>query len=244
MSLNPDEQERYSRNIRIPGIGTAGQERLRGARALVVGAGGLGSPVIAYLAAAGVGHLTIADGDVVEPSNLQRQVIHRTRDLGVAKTESAARFAADLNGGVRVRTHGLVTGANVEALAAEHDVVLECSDNFATKFLLDDACAAAGTPLVWGTIVGLTCQVTVFGPRPGGGRPVRLRDIWPEPPEPGTTPNSNEAGVLGAAVGHAGSLMATEAIKILTGVGEPLLGRLLVADLAAGTWDTVTIGET
>ena len=242
MALSADERARYDRNIRIPGLGVDGQQRLRAARVLVVGAGGLGSPVIAYLAAAGVGTLTIADGDAVELSNLQRQVIHRTEDVGQNKAESARRFVAALNPAVRVHTHGWVTKEDAEALAARHDVVLECSDTFATKFLLADACDAARVPLVWGTIVGHTLQVTVFHPGTDGRPAVRLRDVYPAPPAPGTTPTAHDVGVLGGAVGHAGGVMATEAVKLLTGVGEPLVGRLLVADLAAGRWDVVRIG--
>ena len=237
--MDAGERARYDRNIRVPGIGLAGQERLRAARVLVVGAGGLGSPVITYLAAAGVGSLTIADGDVLEPTNLQRQVIHRTEDLGAEKAASAQRFVAALNPGVEVRTHGWVTPQNVAELVAGHDLVLACSDNFRAKFLLADACAEAGVPLVWGTIVELTLQVTVFDPARGGGH---LRDLFPEPPADDTTPSSLQVGVLGAAVGHAGGLMASEAIKILAGFGQPLLGRLLVADLAAGRWDVIPIG--
>lgn len=237
--MDASELSRYDRNIRIPGIGQAGQERLRAARVLVVGAGGLGSPVITYLAAAGVGSLTIADGDVLEPTNLQRQVIHRTEDLGQEKATSAKRFVNSLNPGVEVTTHGWVTPENVADLLARHDLVLECTDNFRAKFLLADACAQAATPLVWGTIVGLTLQVTVFDPARGGGH---LRDLYPEPPAEGATPSALQVGVLGAAVGHAGGLMATEAIKIVAGFGEPLIGRLLVADLAAGRWDVIEIG--
>lgn len=245
MALTDSERARYDRNILIPGLGTAGQERLGAARVLVVGAGGLGSPVLTYLAAAGVGNLTIADGDVVELSNLQRQVIHRTADLGTAKTASATRAVRDLNPDVRVRPLGLLVGGDMDEAVMGHDVVLDCTDNFAAKFATADACAAAGIPLVWGSIVSMTYQVTVLWSRPPAPfAPVTLRDIHPEPPPPGATDGAAQVGVLGAAVGQAGSVMATEAIKLITGVGEPLLGRLLIGDARAGRWDVIEVGRT
>ena len=239
--LRGDQVQRYLRTRLIPGVDDAGQERLLASSVLVVGAGGLGSPVLLYLAAAGVGHITIADTDDVDVTNLQRQIVHSRASVGTLKTTSAARRITAINPDVKVRERGFLTPADVEEEAAAHDLVIECSDTFDTKFMVADACAATGTPLVWGTIVALTYQVGAFWSAPPDGvRSTRLRDIYPAPPPAGTTPTSFQVGVLGAACGQAGSAMATEAIKLLAGFGDPLLGRILIADAAAGRYDTLT----
>nr|NLD40578.1 HesA/MoeB/ThiF family protein [Actinomycetales bacterium] len=242
--LSADQRERYDRNILVPGIGEEGQERLLAARVLVVGAGGLGTPVILYLTAAGVGHLAVADADVVEATNLQRQVIHGIADVGIEKTVSAERAIRGLNADVQVERLGWITPENAEEIFSSYDLVLECSDNFDAKFTVADACAATGVPLVWGTIVSMTYQVTVLHSRPARGRPaVTLRDIHPVQPASGTTDGAPQVGVLGAAVGQAGSVMATEAVKVITGIGEPLLGRLLIGDARAAAWDVIPVGR-
>ena len=243
-NLTPDQRERYDRNILVPGIGEDGQRRLLDSRVLVVGAGGLGTPVILYLTGAGVGHIAVADADVVEATNLQRQVIHRIEDVGTEKTASAERAIRDLNADVEVARLGWITQENAEGIVAGYDLVLECSDNFDAKFTVADACASAGIPLVWGTIVSMTYQVTVLHSRPPEGYPaVTLRDIHPVQPGAGTTDGAPQIGVLGAAVGQAGSVMATEAVKWLTGIGRPLLGRLLIGDPRAGEWDVIEVGR-
>jgi len=238
--LDDDQRERYARNLLLPGFGEEAQSRLLEAKVLVVGAGGLGSPVLLYLAAAGVGHLGVADGDAVEAANLQRQVIHSRGSVGTPKTASAAARLRDLQPDVRVIEHGRVTPAGAADLFARHDVVVDCTDTFASKYLVADACAAVGVPLVWGTIVGMSFQVSVFWTAAPAPHPaVSLRDLHPLPPPAGATPSSLDVGVLGAACGQAGSVMAAEAIKLITGVGTPLLGRVLVADAGAGRWDVL-----
>lgn len=237
---SPAQLARYHRTCLVPGIGTEGQSRLLAAKVLVVGAGGLGSPVLLYLAAAGIGHITIADADAVDESNLQRQIIHNRAAVGTAKTASAAQRIRELNADVQVAEHGWLDETNVASVVAEHDLVVECSDTFQTKFLLADAAEACGVPLVWGSIVAMTFQVGSFwskapAPYPATG----LRDLYPNEPPAGTTPTSFEVGVLGAVCGQAGGVMASEAIKLITGAGEPLLGRILIADAAAGRWNTV-----
>lgn len=238
MMLSAAQRDRYDRNLRA--LGEDAQARLLASRVLVVGAGGLGSPVLLYLAAAGVGALGIADPDPLELSNLQRQVIHGTPDLGVVKAESARARLAALNPDVTVTTHPRLTPANASGLLRGWDVVVDATDNFPAKYLIADTCAALGTPHVWGTLVGLAFQVAVFWTRPPAPLPaVTLRDLHPAPPAPGETPTSLDVGVLGAVCGQAGSVMAAETIKVLTGVGEPLLGRVLVGDAAAARWDVL-----
>lgn len=242
MALTAQQRTRYDRNILIPGFGVEGQQKLASARVLVIGAGGLGSPVLLYLAAAGVGHFGIADSDVVEETNLQRQVIHRQADVGASKTESAARAARELNPDAQITRLEKLEGQALAAAVADYDLVLDCTDNFAAKFGIADACAAAGVPLVWGTVVSMTFQVTVLWSRPPAPyAPITLRDIHPEPPPPGAVDGASEIGVLGAAVGQAGSVMATEAIKLLTGIGEPLIGRLLIGDARSARWDVIEV---
>ncbi|APT90626.1 molybdopterin biosynthesis-like protein MoeZ [Corynebacterium sphenisci DSM 44792] len=231
--LTDAEAARYARHLSLPGLGPLGQRRLRAARVLVVGAGGLGSPILAYLGAAGVGRLTVIDDDVVEESNLQRQVLHRAADLGRPKAESAADAVRRLDPAARVTpVVGRLTADNAAALFADHDLVLDGADNFATRYLVADAGELTGTPVVWGTIDRYAGQVSVFWP----GEGPLLRDLYPEQPDPDSVPSCAAGGVLGALVGLVGSTMAVEALKVLAGVGEPAVGRLLLIDaLAART---------
>lgn len=230
-----EQIERYSRHLLVPGIGMPGQRRLLNARVCVVGAGGLGCPALQYLAAAGVGHITVIDHDVVEVSNLQRQVLHRTADVGVPKVTSAARALAELNPAVSVSTrHTEVTADNVADLVSGHDVVLDGTDNFPTRYLVNDACVRLGLPVVWAAVLRFDAQVSTFVPAPlvPADEAVQLRDLFPSAPPPEVVPSCADAGVLGAMVGQVGSVMATEAIKLITGVGEPLVGRVLLIDVA------------
>ena len=232
---------RHRRNWLVAGIGPAGQARMRAARVLVVGAGGLGSPVLLYLAAAGVGTLGVCDSDVVEVTNLARQLLHGEADVGMAKPESAARRLGALDASVRVEQFGNVTRDFLDAHGAEWDLVIDCTDNFAAKYLVADWCADSGVPLVWGTVVSMGFQVSVFWSRPPAGVPATtLRMVYPHVPPPGTTPASPQVGVLGSVVGQAGTAMATEATKLITGVGEPLIGRALVADAARNRYSVLT----
>ena len=230
---------RYSRQLVLPEFGVDGQRRLRAAKVLVLGAGGLGSPVLLYLAAAGVGTIGIVDFDTVEESNLHRQVIHPTAAVGRSKVASAMAAVAALNPDVTVVPHDVrLTEANAGEIFAGYDVVLDGTDNFPTRYLANDTCVALGIPLVWASVLGFAAQVAVFWP---AGRGPQLRDLFPEPPAPGTVPNCAEAGVIGALCGQVGSIMATEAIKLLTGLGAPLLGRVLVIDALAGRWDELPL---
>jgi sulfur-carrier protein adenylyltransferase/sulfurtransferase len=225
--LTAAESARYARHLTLPGLGSEGQRRLRNARVLVVGAGGLGAPVLQYLAAAGVGRLTIIDDDVVETSNLQRQVLHRAEDQGRPKAESARDALLRLDPALHVEARvERLAADNALALFAGHDLVLDGADNFPTRFLSNDAAELTGTPLVWGSIFQFHGQVSVFWP----GQGPMLRDLFPDVPAPGTVPSCAEAGVLGALCGAVGSAMATEALKLICGIGEPLVGRVLVHD--------------
>jgi adenylyltransferase/sulfurtransferase len=221
-----DEIRRYSRHLLLGAVGLEGQARLRAARVLVVGAGGLGSPALLYLAAAGVGVLGVADGDVVELSNLQRQVLHDTASVGQEKTRSAEARLHALNPHVRVERLPAVDEDNALACVSAFDVVLDGTDNFASRYLLTDACELAGRPYVYGSVLQFEGQVSVFRGAGGPG----YRDLFPTPPAPGTVPSCGEAGVLGVVPGLVGLLQATEAIKLILGVGEPLDGRLLLVD--------------
>ncbi|MEA5055033.1 MAG: molybdopterin-synthase adenylyltransferase MoeB [Propionicimonas sp.] len=237
--LTVAEFARYSRQLVLPEFGIEGQRRLRAAKVLVLGAGGLGSPALLYLAAAGVGTIGIVDFDAVEESNLHRQVIHATAALGQPKVASAVAAIAGLNPGVTAVPHQTrLTGQNAADLFAGYDLILDGTDNFPTRYLANDTCVALGIPLVWASVLGFAAQVAVFWPAGGGPQ---LRDLFPSPPEPGTVPNCAEAGVIGALCGQVGSLMATEAIKLLTGIGDPLLGRVLVIDALAGRWDELPL---
>lgn len=222
-----DEQiRRYSRQIVLPGVGGKGQMKLLNAKVFLVGAGGLGSPAAVYLAAAGVGRLGISDSDRVDLSNLQRQILHHTHDLGRLKVVSAAEAIADINPDVEVVQYPVrLSSENIIDIITDYDIVVEGSDNFPTKYLVNDACFLAGKPNVHAGIFRFEGQVTVF--RPGTGC---LRCIWPTPPPPGLVPSCQEAGVLGALPGIVGAIQATEVIKLILGLGEPLVGSLLVFD--------------
>ncbi|MFC3848971.1 HesA/MoeB/ThiF family protein [Corynebacterium hansenii] len=225
---------RYARHLPIPGFGEEGQRRLAGARVLMVGAGGLGSPVGFYLAAVGVGKLTVVDDDRVDLTNLQRQVIHREADIGRPKVESAAEKMAALNPDIEVSAvDARLTADNVDGIIAGHDLVIDGTDNFDTRYLIADACRRLGVVEVWGSIRQLGGQVSVFGLDLGGGRRVWLRDLYPEPPAPETVLTAEQTGILGTVPGTIGTLMATEAVKVITGLGEPLSGRVLFYDSAA-----------
>ncbi|MGW6004038.1 molybdopterin-synthase adenylyltransferase MoeB [Oerskovia enterophila] len=240
--LGPEELARYSRHLTLPGIGIEGQQRLRAARVLVVGAGGLGSPALLYLAAAGVGTLGIVDDDRVEVSNLQRQVIHGGSDVGRPKVASARDAIAEVNPHVTVRLHEQRLDAdNVLDVLAGYDLVLDGTDNFATRYLVGDAAEIAGIPCVWGSIFRFQGQVSVFWATPPGGQGVVYRDVFPEPPPPGTVPDCATGGVLGAMCGTIGSVMATEAVKLVTGAGRTLLGRLAVYDSLELTWRHLSV---
>jgi molybdopterin/thiamine biosynthesis adenylyltransferase len=232
-ALSPAEIKRYSRHIVLRGVGGDGQQKLKAARVLVVGAGGLGSPVIAYLAAAGVGTLGVVDHDTVSISNLQRQMIHQTAGVGVPKAESAGRFVADLNEHVLFVPHiERITAENASRLMADYDLVLDGTDNFSTRAVTAAAAEAAGLPLVSGAVSMFDGQVTVFAP--GGPK---FTDLYPDTPDEADLPACEVVGVLGAVTGVIGTLMAMEAIKLITGVGEPLVGRLLLYDGRAARFD-------
>ena len=233
-AVDEDFHERYSRHLLLPEIGASGQRRLEAASVVVVGAGGLGSPAAFYLAAAGVGQLRLIDDDVVERSNLQRQILHTDADVGVAKVESAHTRLSALNPRVTVEPVAeRLDSANVERLIAEADVVLDGGDNFPVRYLLNDACVHLGKPLVYGAVHRFEGQVSVFDAGRERGRVPCYRCLFPEPPPPEAAPNCSEAGVLGVLPGVAGMLQATEALKLLLHVGEPLTGRLLHFDALA-----------
>ncbi|MFP7761133.1 molybdopterin-synthase adenylyltransferase MoeB [Marisediminicola sp. LYQ85] len=235
--LGRDALERSSRTIALPGIGIDGQSRLAAARVLVIGAGGLGSPVLHYLAAAGVGAIGIVDFDTVDLSNLQRQVIHRTASVGDLKTASAARSIGELNPLVAVETHDVrLTRENALELVRDYDLVIDGSDNFATRYLANDAAAIARVPYVWGSVYRFDGQVTVFWEGAPDGLSIDYRDLHPTPPDPGLVLSCDEAGVLGAVCGTIGSMMAVEAIKLITGTGDVLLGRVQIFDALEARW--------
>jgi molybdopterin/thiamine biosynthesis adenylyltransferase len=231
-ALNSEEIRRYSRHIVLRGVGGEGQQKLKAARVLVVGAGGLGSPVIAYLAAAGIGRLGVVDHDTVSISNLQRQMIHQSAGVGTPKAESAAAFVDALNDHVEFVPHIERVGPdNAARLVAGYDYVLDGTDNFGTRAIVAEAAQTAGIPLVSGAVSMFDGQVTVFIP---GGR--TLRDLYPDTPDEADLPACEVVGVLGAVTGVIGTLMAMEAIKLITGVGEPLVGRLLLYDGRAASF--------
>lgn len=233
------ELDRYARHIVLDGVGPEGQARLRDARVVVVGAGGLGAPVLLYLAAAGVGHIDVYDDDDVTISNLQRQVLFDTEDVGRSKAAAAQERLEGLNPEIAVRVFDTrIDGSNAANAFAGADAVLDGSDTFGTRYVVNDACVAVGVPLVHGAVAQFHGQVSVFhGPLDGGIGPC-YRCVYPEPPEPGTVPSCAEAGVFGALPGTIGSLMASEAIKLIVGVGDPLVGRLLHLDLLDARFHT------
>ncbi|MGO4568188.1 molybdopterin-synthase adenylyltransferase MoeB [Rhizobium sp. 2YAF20] len=241
--LTPDEISRYQRHILLPEIGGAGQQKLKAARILVIGAGGLGAPVLQYLAAAGVGTLGIADDDRVSLSNLQRQVIHDTGSVGEMKTQSAADAIARLNPHIRtLRFDERFSSETAAAQLGRFDLVVDGSDNFDTRYAAADAAEAARKPLVTGAVGRFDGSLTVLKPYEAGPDGVlnpSYRDLFPAPPPAGLIPSCAEAGIIGALTGVIGTLMAMEAIKLVTGVGEPLVGRLILYDALSARFDTV-----
>ncbi len=237
LDFSEDELQRYSRHILLGEVGAIGQARLRAARVLIIGAGGLGSPLLLYLAAAGVGRIGIVDDDRVELSNLQRQVAHTTARIGEAKTRSAAKAARALNPLVTIVEHATRLDAdNALALISDYDIVCDGSDNFATRFLVADAAFLARRTLVSAAVLRFEGQLAVF--RPDGPC---YRCLYPEPPPPGEVPSCSEAGVLGAVTGVMGTLQATEVLKEITGIGESLAGRLLLWDALAARFRTIAL---
>jgi len=236
--LDRTEVERYARHLILPELGPLGQRRLAAAKVLVVGAGGLGSPALLYLAAAGVGTIGVVDADVVDVSNLQRQVVHSDADVGRLKVDSARDRILATNPNASVRTHPVrLTADDALEIIASYDVVLDGADNFPTRYLVDDACALLGKPDVWGSILGFDGQVGVFWAPHGP----TYRELFPTPPAPGTVADCATGGVLGALCATVGSVMATEAVKLICGIGEPLVGRLLVVDALGAAWRTLTV---
>ncbi|WP_235821290.1 HesA/MoeB/ThiF family protein [Actinomyces mediterranea] len=235
---NDPRLERHRRSWMVDGIGPLGQARLGAARVLVVGAGGLGSPVLAYLAAAGVAVVGMCDHDRVEETNLQRQILYRSDHVGALKTDAAADSLAALSPDCELRPFGRVTAEFLDEQAGAWDVIIDCSDDYTTKYEVADWCASSGTPLVWGTAVGTRFQVSVFWSAPPSPvPPTSLRMLHAQPPPMGATPSSQTDGVLGPVAGQAGAVMATEAIKLIAGFGRPLIGSVLVVDAASQRHD-------
>jgi sulfur-carrier protein adenylyltransferase/sulfurtransferase len=240
--LSRDEVARYSRHLIIPDLGVDGQKRLKNARVLVIGAGGLGAPTLLYLAAAGVGTIGIVDFDVVDESNLQRQIIHGVADVGRSKAQSARDSIAAINPLVDVRLHEFrLEPGNAVELFRQYDLVVDGTDNFATRYLVNDAAVLAGKPYVWGSIYRFDGQVSVFWEDAPDGRGLNYRDLYPEPPPPGMVPSCAEGGVLGMICASVASVMGTEAIKLITGIGESLLGRLMIYDALEMSYRTIKI---
>jgi len=238
--LTTEERARYARHILLPDIGLEGQRRLKHARVLVVGAGGLGSPALLYLAAAGVGTIGVVDDDVVDASNLQRQVIHGTDDVGRPKTESAAEAVGRVNPLVRVVRHDLrLDSTNALDVIGGYDVVLDGTDNFPTRYLVNDACALLGKPHVWGSIYRFDGQVSVWF----AGHGPCYRCVFTDPPPPGSVPSCATGGVLGVLCAAIGSVQVAETIKLIVGQGDPLVGRLLVHDSLRQSWDTLRVAR-
>ena len=225
--LNPEQRNRYERHISLPEIGEKGQQKLLDSRVVIIGAGGLGSPAALYLTAAGVGTIGVVDMDTVEESNLQRQILHSTETIGKNKVDSAEKTLSTLNPDVNIITYNTrLNKDNAIEIIENYDVVVDGTDNFQTRYLINDASVKTGTPVVHGSIFQYEGQITVFDPKDGP----TYRDIFPEPPENGTAPNCTEAGVLGVLPGIIGSIQALETIKLILGIGEGLSGRLLVFD--------------
>jgi adenylyltransferase/sulfurtransferase len=234
--LTKDEIRRYSRHLIIPDVGMDGQRRLKNAKVLAVGAGGLGSPTLMYLAAAGVGTLGIVDFDVVDETNLQRQIIHGQSDVGRPKAVSAKESIEQINPYVTVRLHEeRLDSTNALGIVSQYDLIVDGTDNFATRYLVNDACVLSGKPYVWGSIYRFDGQASVFWAEHGPC----YRCLYPEPPPPGMVPSCAEGGVLGVLCGTVGSIQVTEAIKVLTGIGEPLVGTLMIYDALAMEFRTV-----
>ena len=240
--LTRDEVARYSRHLIIPDLGVDGQKRLKNARLLVIGAGGLGAPTLLYLAAAGVGTIGIVDFDVVDESNLQRQIIHGVSDIGRSKAQSARDSIAEVNPLVNVRLHEeRLEPHNAVDLFEQYDLILDGTDNFATRYLVNDAAVLAHKPYVWGSIYRFEGQISVFWEDAPDGRGLNYRDLYPEAPPPGMVPSCAEGGVLGILCASIASVMGTEAIKLITGIGESLLGRLMVYDALEMSYRAIAI---
>jgi molybdopterin/thiamine biosynthesis adenylyltransferase len=236
-ALTPEQVKRYSRHLIMPQIGSKGQRNLLDAKVLIIGAGGLGSPVALYLALAGVGTIGIVDFDVVELSNLQRQILHRQQDIGTSKVLSAQKTLAEYNSDVKVVGHEApLTSENAMGIIAQYDIVVNGADNFAARYLVNDASYLLGKPLVDGSILIFDGQASVFIPGQGC-----YRCLFPTPPPPGVVPSCAEAGVLGAMPGLVGSIQATETLKLILGAGETLTGRLLLIDALSMDFRTVKL---
>jgi molybdopterin/thiamine biosynthesis adenylyltransferase/rhodanese-related sulfurtransferase len=236
--LSVDEVRRYSRHLIIPDVGMTGQKRLKNAKVLCVGAGGLGSPALMYLAAAGVGTLGIAEFDTVDESNLQRQIIHGQKDIGRSKAESARDSVLEINPYVNVQLHEVrLDSTNVMEIFADYDLIVDGTDNFATRYLVNDACVLLNKPYVWGSIYRFDGQASVFWAEYGPC----YRCLYPEPPPPGMVPSCAEGGVLGVLCASIGSIQVTESIKLLAGIGDPLVGRLMVYDALEMSYRQVKI---
>ncbi|MFW3371089.1 adenylyltransferase/sulfurtransferase MoeZ [Rhodococcus qingshengii] len=241
-NLTVDEIARYSRHLIIPDVGVDGQKRLKNAKVLVIGAGGLGSPALLYLAAAGVGTLGIVEFDDVDLSNLQRQIIHGESDVGRPKAESAKESIAEINSDIVVRLHTVrLESDNAVDIFSGYDLIVDGTDNFATRYLVNDAAVLAHKPYVWGSIYRFQGQVSVFWEDAPDGRGLNYRDLYPVPPPPGMVPSCAEGGVLGVLCASVGSIMVTEAIKLITGIGDSLLGRLVVYDALELSYRTVAL---
>src|SRR5450755_2560704 len=237
-SLTVEEVRRYSRHLIIPDVAMAGQKRLKNARVLAIGAGGLGSPVLMYLAAAGVGTLGIIEFDTVDESNLQRQIIHGQSDIGRSKAQSARDSIREINPLVKVVLHEeRLDNDNVFEIFNQYDLIVDGTDNFATRYLVNDACVLLGKPYVWGSIYRFDGQASVFWAENGPC----YRCLYPEPPPPGMVPSCAEGGVLGVLCASIGSIQATEAIKLLTGIGDSLIGRLMIYDALEMSYRTVRV---
>lgn len=245
MPLTPDEIDRYKRHLVLKEVGGQGQQKLKDARVLIVGAGGLGAPALMYLAAGGVGTIGIIDDDRVSLDNLQRQVIYQTSDVGQPKVEAAAQQIAKLNPNIEVQPiNARLTASNAMQIIAEYDLVLDGSDNFATRYLVSDACFLAEKPLVYGAVGPFDGYVTTFKPHlstPDGTPYPSYRCLFPDPPPPGTVANCEEVGVLGAIVGVIATVQATETLKEIIGFGDSLAGRLLIYDAKGGRFESVAV---
>ncbi|MFG2090424.1 MULTISPECIES: adenylyltransferase/sulfurtransferase MoeZ [unclassified Spirillospora] len=236
--LTRDEVNRYSRHLIIPDVGMSGQKRLKNSKVLIVGAGGLGSPALLYLAAAGVGTLGVIDFDVVDESNLQRQIIHKQSSLGKPKVESAAEAVREINPLINVVPHNTALDRdNIMDIFADYDLILDGTDNFATRYMVNDAAVLLGKPYVWGSIYRFDGQASVFWAEHGPC----YRCLYPEPPPPGMVPSCAEGGVLGVLCSSIGSIQVNEGIKLLTGIGEPLVGRLMIYDALEMTYRSVKV---
>ncbi len=236
--LTNEEIHRYSRHLILPEVGRTGQRKLKAARVLVVGAGGLGSPVLMYLVAAGVGHIGLVDSDVVDIANLQRQIVHGTATLGQPKANSARARLLDLNPNVRVTTHNeAFTSESAERITSGHDIVVDGTDNFPTRYLINDVCLKLGIPFVYGAISRMEGQISLFCAE---GGPC-YRCVFPDPPPPESVMTCEEAGVLGVVPGTIGTLQATEVIKHILGLGTPLAGRLMIYGAAQMRFETLSL---